>query len=359
LPGAEKNERVFRLLGKPLTNSVNPILVQVTRGDSIESVHRGSAVVVAADGRTIAAWGDVDALIYPRSAIKPLQALPLIATGAALRFGVTVAELALACGSHSGEPVHVQTAAGWLRRLGLGEDALVCGPHTPIDEAAANALAAAGEAPCRLHNNCSGKHAGFLTVARQLAAPLDGYAETGHPVQQTVIATLSALSDTDVGRLPKGIDGCGAPTFALPLRSLALAFARFGTGVEMAPEQAAAARRLAGAMSACPSLVAGTDRFDTRIIAASGGAVLVKGGAEGVAAAALPSLGHGIAVKIDDGAKRAAETAMAALLARLAPLNDRGIAVVRDWLPKAIVNTQGRTVGRCRPAPDWLQSLVS
>lgn len=356
---ALKNERDFRLLRNPLSNSTNPVLVQVTRGDSVESIHRGAAAVVTADGQLIGAWGDVDAPVFPRSTVKPLQALPLIATGAALRFGVTVAELAIACGSHSGEAVHVHTVATWLRRLNLDEGALVCGPHPPIDAAAAAALAATGESPCRLHNNCSGKHAGFLTVARQLAAPLDGYGEIGHPVQQQVIETLSALADVDVARMPVGIDGCGVPTFAMPLRSLALAFARFGSGVGISPERAAAARRLIGAMSACPSLVAGTGRFDTRLIAAAGGAVIVKGGAEGVAVATLPALGHGIAVKIDDGGKRAAETAIAALIARLAPLNERGIATVRDWLPAPIVNTQGRTVGRCRPTPEWLQSLVS
>lgn len=341
-----------------METSANPILVQVTRGNSVESIHRGAAAVVAADGRLLASWGDVDALVFPRSAIKPLQALPLIASGAALRFGVTVAELAIACGSHSGEPVHVQTVAGWLRRLGLGEDALVCGPHPPTDEAAAQALAAAGEKPGRLHNNCSGKHAGFLTIARHLGAPLDGYGEIGHPVQEEVMATLSAVADVEAKRLPVGIDGCGVPTFALPLRGLALAFARFGSGVGLNAERAAAARRLIGAMTACPSLVGGTGRFDTRIIAAGGGAIIAKGGAEGVAVAALSAQGQGIAVKIDDGAKRAAETAMAALLARLAPLNERGVATVRDWLPAPVLNTQGRTVGRCRPTPEWLQSLV-
>ena len=338
--------------------SVNPVLVQVTRGDSVESIHRGAAVVMGADGRLIAAWGDVDALIYPRSAVKPLQALPILATGAGIRFGLTAAELAIACGSHAGEPVHVQTVAGWLRRLGLGEEALICGPHPPLDPVAASALAAAGESPCRLHNNCSGKHAGFLTVARHLGVALDGYGEVAHPVQQRVVATLSALADTDVGQLPVGVDGCGVPTFSLPLSGLALAFARFGCGDGMDSKLAAAARRLVAAMTACPSLVGGSRRFDTQIIAATAGAVIAKGGAEGVAAAALPALGQGIAVKIDDGSKRGAETAMAALLARLAPLNERGIAVVRAHLPAAILNTQGRVVGRCRPAPDWLQALV-
>ncbi len=339
--------------------SANPVLVQVTRGDSVESIHRGAAVVMGADGRLLAGWGDYEALIYPRSAVKPLQALPILESGAGLRFGLTAAELAIACGSHSGEPVHVQTVASWLRRLGLGEDALICGAHPPIDTAAASALAAAGETPCRLHNNCSGKHAGFLTVARHMGEPVENYGEIGHPVQQRVMATLSALTGIDISQLPVGIDGCGVPTFAMPLAGLALAFARFGSGEGLSAEHTAAARRLIGAMTACPSLVGGTGRFDTQIIAATGGAVIVKSGAEGVAAAALPSLGQGIAVKIDDGAKRGAETAMAALLARLAPLNDRGIATVRTYLPAPIINTQGYAVGRCRPAPEWLQALVS
>lgn len=339
-------------------SSVNPVLVEVTRGDSVESVHRGAAAVVSADGRLLAAWGDIDAPVYPRSSIKPLQALALLETGAAEHFGVTIAELAIACGSHSGEPVHVQTVSTWLRRLGLGADALSCGPHPPIDEAASRALFLAGEMPSRLHNNCSGKHAGFLTVARHLGVPLAGYGEVGHPVQQRIIATLSALTGIDVGRVPIGIDGCGVPTFALPLARLALAFARFGAPAVLPEARAAAARRLGAAMVACPSLVGGTRRFDTQVIAASGGAVLVKGGAEGVAAAAVPSLSQGIAIKIDDGGKRGTETAMAALLTYLAPLNERAAGVVEGFLSAPIVNTQGRTVGRCRPAAQWLQDLA-
>jgi L-asparaginase II len=332
--------------------TANPVLVEVVRGDSIESRHRGACVVADGNGRLLAGWGDVSTPIFPRSAVKPLQALPLVETGAFERYGLSSAELALACGSHSGTPMHVRTVRDWLARLGLGADALICGAHPPIDADAAAALAASGLPPQPLHNNCSGKHAGFLTLARHLGAPVAGYGELQHPVQQAVAATLAAWCNIDPVRGAVGVDGCGVPTWTMPLTALARAFARLGRP-ESAGRIAGAARVLTTAMAERPEWVAGPGRFDSDVIAASAGAVLVKGGAEGVSAAAIPALGLGIAVKIDDGAKRAAEAAMAGLLARFARLDGAAREVVERTRSPLVINTQGRTVGCVRLAAGW------
>ncbi|MFO1155164.1 MAG: asparaginase [Rhodospirillales bacterium] len=329
----------------------NPVLVEITRGDSCESRHRGAACVANGEA-TIAAWGDVDAVVFPRSAVKPLQALPLIATGAAARFRLSPPELAIACGSHGGEARHVRTVAGWLARLGYGPGALVCGPHPPLNEAAAEDLVRRGEAPGRLHNNCSGKHAGFLSVARALGVSAADYDAPEHPVQRRVAATLAALAGLDARALRYGIDGCGVPAFALPLATLARAFARFAAADDN-DEEAKGAPVIRAAMLSHPEFVAGTGRFDTEIIAAAAGAVLVKGGAEGVVVAALPPQGLAIAVKIDDGAKRAAEAAMAALLLRYARVGEAAAGLLRRYADAPLPNSQGRIVGAIRPIPGW------
>lgn len=329
----------------------NPVLVEVIRGDSCESRHRGAACVARADD-LIAAWGTIDDVIFPRSAIKPLQALPLVASGAADRFRLSPAELALACGSHAGEAAHVRTVANWLARIGCGPGALICGPHPPLSEAAAGELLLRGEAPGRLHNNCSGKHAGFLSLARHLGTPLADYGAPQHPVQRRVAATLARIAGIDPRALGCGIDGCGAAAFALPLAALARAFARFAIGDDGNGETAGAPR-IRAAMLSCPEFIAGSGRFDTELIIAARGAVLVKGGAEGVLAAALPHLGLGIAVKIDDGARRAAETAMAALLLRYAEPGEAASALLRRYANLALLNTQGKIVGEIRVVPGW------
>ncbi|MGH6717678.1 MAG: asparaginase, partial [Alphaproteobacteria bacterium] len=190
----------------------NPVLAETTRGGRVESHHRGRVVVVAAGGAPVAALGDVDEPVFPRSAIKFIQALPLVETGAADDHGVTPAELALACASHSGEPLHTMAVEAWLARLGLGEADLECGPHEPVHSATAAELSRAGRVPDRRHNNCSGKHTGFLTVARRLGVPTAGYSRSEHPVQRRVAAAIRDLTDCDPDAAPVGIDGCGVPT---------------------------------------------------------------------------------------------------------------------------------------------------
>jgi L-asparaginase II len=309
-----------------------PLTVEVTRGEMVESRHRVAAAVCDAGGARLLAAGDADALIYPRSAIKPLQALVLIESGAADAFNVSDAEVALACASHSGEPRHVELVRAWLARLGLSEADLECGVHAVTGVAA----------PTAAHNNCSGKHSGFLTVARHLGVPTRGYIQPDHPVQRRVMARVAEMAGATLDGAPRGIDGCGIPVFGMPLAALAGAMARLAA----APDAACA--RIRAAMAAEPALVAGTGRFTTRVIAATSGAVLVKEGAEGVYAGAIPARGIGIAVKAEDGTGRAATAAMGHLLRRLGALDERAGAALADVLEPTLRNHAGREVGRIR-----------
>lgn len=293
------------------------VLVEVTRGLAVESRHRGAVAVCDADGALVLSIGDVDRPVFARSAVKAIQALPFVESGAADRFGFEAPELALACASHGGEPEHVATAAGALARLGLDESALECGAHWPLNDTAARALAASGAGPSALHNNCSGKHAGFLCLACAMGVQREGYASSEHPVQREVTAALEGLVGESLASAPVGTDGCGVPAYAMPLKSIAYAFARFGSGAGLAPARAEAAQRLMRAAWSAPTLIAGGSRFDTEAMQLLADEAFVKVGAEGVHAAALPKLGLGLAVKIEDGASRASDAAMAALLLRL------------------------------------------
>jgi L-asparaginase II len=334
----------------------NPVLVEIFRGERLESFHRGAVAIVDAAGRVVWSAGDVDRPIFGRSSLKMLQALPLVESGAADAFGVSATELALACASHSGEPMHVDAVQAWLARIGCDETCLACGPHMPNNEAAARALIASGQAPSRLNNNCSGKHAGFLTLARHLGVSIEGYERPDHPVQRGALAAMAEMAGLNLADLPVAVDGCAAPAPAMPLAALALAVARIADPSGLAPARAKAAQRLDAAVRAHPLFVAGTDRPCTTMIEAAGGAASAKTGAEGVYVGVLGGLGLGVALKIDDGAGRAAETAMAAILAALdvAPADDPAIARLIDG---PILNTRDAVVGRRRPAA-WLSEQV-
>ncbi len=295
---------------------MDPVLVEVMRGGRVESVHRGAVAVLDADGGVVCSLGDIDAAVFPRSAVKALQALPLIETGAADRFGLTDAEIALACSSHNGEPEHAATALSMLHKAGRDGDCLECGAHWPSYQPASLDLARAGGAALALHNNCSGKHAGFICVACHTGDDPAGYVGPDHPTMRRITAALSETTGTVLDARNRGTDGCSIPTFAIPLRNIALAFARFGTGNGFSPDRAAAAARIRAAVAANPFMVAGTKRFDTQIMQALGARVFSKTGAEGVHCVALPELGLGFAVKCDDGAGRAADLVTAALVAR-------------------------------------------
>ncbi len=326
----------------------NPILVEVLRGTLVESRHRGSVAVLDADGRRVLALGDVERAVYPRSAIKALQALPLVESGAADRFGFGAEELALACASHSGEPGHVATATRMLERAGLDASALKCGAHWPIHQPSAHALARSGRVATALHNNCSGKHAGFLCTACAMGADCAGYVDPVHPVQREVKAVLESLTGASLSQDVCAVDGCSVPTWAVPLSALAQAFARFGVGAGMTPGRAKAAARLRAACAEKPWHVAGTGRFCTEIMQAFGRRLFVKTGAEGVYCAALPEQGLGIAVKCDDGAGRAAEVIVASVIARLlSDPSDR--AALERFVRPTLRNWNGIAVGGLRP----------
>jgi L-asparaginase II len=324
----------------------NPVLIEVTRGDYIESRHRGAIAIVDADGAVALSIGDVDAPVFPRSSVKGLQALPLIESGAADRFGLTEAELALASSSHSGEKEHVRVARGMLEKCGLDSSALECGPQWPAGAAASRALGAGP--PTALHNNCSGKHAGFVCVACQMGLDPAGYVRPDHAVQREVASALGEMTRTKLDASNRSVDGCAIPTYAIPLSALAGAFARFGAGIGLAPHRAAAARRLRASVAAQPFFVAGTDRFDTRVMEVLGARAFVKGGAEGVHCAAFPELGLGVAIKCDDGAGRAGETLMAAVIQRFVPLAEMERTALKAQFNPVLTNWNGDPVGKMR-----------
>ncbi|WP_372527216.1 asparaginase [Piscinibacter sp.] len=347
---------------------MNPTLVEVLRGDALESSHAGALAVVDADGAVVAALGDISRPVFPRSAVKALQALPLVESGAAVRLRLNDDELALACASHNGEPEHVRTAAGMLAKAGVDAGVLECGVHWPYLDTVSRALAARGDVPTALNNNCSGKHAGFVCLACALMGWNDsgldlrqyvkGYVSPEHPVMREVTEALQSTTGCDLSRAPRGTDGCSIPTYAVPLRQLALAFARLGTGIGLREGQAHAAKRLREAVARSPFMVAGSARFDTRVMERLGERVFCKVGAEGVYCAALPERGLGVAIKIDDGNNaRAAEVVMAAVIEALVALDDAEAVFMRGFSDVTLKNWNGIEVGALRASGDLRTSL--
>ncbi|WP_428374419.1 asparaginase [Lichenicoccus sp.] len=325
-------------------------LAEVMRGGRIESRHGGAAVVTDAGGRVIHAAGDIEAAEFPRSAVKAILALPLVENGAADRLGLDDAELALSCASHTGEAHHVAVAASMLRKAGRTDACLECGAHWPTSRSAAQALAAAGRFPGPLHNNCSGKHAGFICAAVEAGDDPAGYVGPDHPTMRAATAALADLVGTVLDDRNRGIDGCGIPTYAIPLHALATGFARVGCGAGLSPDRARAAARLRAAVASDPFLVAGRNRYDTTIMTLLGARLFSKIGAEGIVAAAMPELGLGFAVKCRDGAARAAEVAMTALIAPYLAPEERAGAAFQALLNPVLTNWSGTRVGEIRPA---------
>jgi len=334
--------------------TANPTLVEALRGGAVESTHRGAWAVVDADGDVVASAGDIDRPIFPRSAVKLLQALPLVESGAAERYGLGDEQLAIACASHNGEPRHVAVAASMLAAAGVDDAALECGAHWPYRDVVQREMAAAGSTPSALHNNCSGKHAGFVCLGCLLAGDADkraflsGYVKPEHPVMREVGDAIEAATGWRLADTPRGTDGCSIPTYAIPLRHLALAFARAGSGIGLREGRARAAKRLMAAVTAEPFMVGGSGRFDTRIIERLGERVFCKVGAEGVFCAAFPKAGLGVAVKMDDGASRACEVVMAALIERFVRLDEVERGFVHAFADQPLVNWNGIEVGSLR-----------
>jgi L-asparaginase II len=325
-------------------------MVELWRGGRLESSHAGHAVICDASGGIVEAWGDPAAVIFPRSSCKMLQALPLVESGAADAVGLTEAHLALACASHQGAHLHTDMVTRWLTDLGLSEADLRCGSHMPYDPQANKELTCSDTAPCQIHNNCSGKHSGFLTLTKHLKAGPE-YVDPAHPVQVAVKDAFEAVTgETSPGY---GIDGCSAPNFATSVHGLARAMARFAGATGTGDTRDRAMFRLTRAMAAYPELVAGEGRSCTELMRAMGGKVSIKTGAEAVFVAILPEQKLGIALKITDGATRASEAAIAALLVKLGVLEAEHPAT-RKRVNVIQKNWRGIETGMIRTAPGFV-----
>ncbi|MDN5786687.1 asparaginase [Pseudorhodobacter sp.] len=320
---------------------------ELWRGGQLESTHLGHAVICGADGSVEAAWGDPEAVIFPRSSCKMLQALPLMESGAARN--LTTKQLGFVCASHNGAAIHTQAAAAWLADLGLGEADLRCGSHEPKDRAERDRLIKTDQSPCQLHNNCSGKHCGFLMLNKHLGGHAD-YIEADHPVQMAVKAAFEEVTgETSPGY---GIDGCSAPNYSCSVHGLARAMAYFATAKEGSDVRQDAAYRLAHGMRTHPEMVAGEGRSCTELMRAMEGKVTIKTGAEAVFIAIIPELQKGIALKVVDGGTRGAELAIAALLVKLGVLQADHPAT-RKYLNTVERNWRGFETGSLRLAPGF------
>ena len=333
-------------------------LVEVWRGPIIESLHRGHLVAVDADGKRVTELGAPETVTFFRSSGKPFQAIPLITSGAADRFGFTDQEIAIACGSHSGEAIHVETVRSMLRKIGLGEDALRCGVHEPFSVEVTRDLARKQQPPNVLQNNCSGKHAGMLAVAKHLGAPLESYEEPTHPVQQSILEIVSKFSAIAPDQMVIGTDGCAAPVFGMAVRAMALMYARLvKPPTKFEPAVKDAGRRIVNAMIQFPEMVGGSkDRLDTEMIRAGNGRLISKIGAEGVyTVGVLPCAdwpnGLGLALKVEDGDdRRARPPAVIEALRQLGVLSESEITALANYAPTPITNRRGERVGEARAA---------
>ena len=294
----------------------NPVLVEVTRGNLVESRHRGMAVIVDGAGKVVFSAGDIDAGVFPRSSCKAMQALPLMESGAADAYGFGNKELALSCASHSGEEGHAALALSMLKAAGRGEETFECGSHWSFYQRETIHQARVMDMPSQRYNNCSGKHAGFICACCHSGEDPEGYVGYDHPLQGEIRGIMENLTGGILGHDNCGTDGCSIPTYASPLKGLAHGFAKMATGQGLEPVRARSAKRLIEACMAEPWYVAGTKRTCTQLMEAAPGRIFAKMGAEGVYVAAIPEQGIAMAVKCDDGAERACNSMIAALLAR-------------------------------------------
>lgn len=324
-----------------------PLTVTADRGPLLESTHRVHAVVVDAAGSIAASWGDPGRPTVLRSAAKPFQALPLVADGAADHFGFSDEEIALCCGSHNSEEAHLAVARSMLAKAGVAESLLVCGAHPPLRRRRERELARAGTPLTSIMSNCSGKHAGMLALAAFHGWPLRGYERAEHPVQQRMRRELGRWVRCDARAMPWAVDGCGVPTFAVPLLGLAGAMAR----LMVAAGEGGAPGRVVGAMVSHPFMVAGTGRLCTNLMEVEGGRLIAKTGAEGVYVAADRERGFGVALKVEDGAWRASPPALLAVLSRAGILSDGAARALAEHVEPPLTNTLGDVVGRLRADP--------
>jgi L-asparaginase II len=333
-------------------------LVEVTRGDLIESVHFGAVAVTDQHGNLVANAGDPNLVTFLRSSSKPFQLLPLIEQGGVEKYDLTNQEISVMCASHVGSQLHVEVVRGIQDKVGIDEAELLCGIHAPVDKPSAQALRLRNEQPTQNHHNCSGKHTGFLTQAILNGFEKEDYINPNHPVQQTVIRTFSEMCHIELKDIHLGIDGCSAPVFGIPILNAAWAFASLSDPEKLSPERAAACRTITHAMTSFPEMVSGFGKFDTRLMQVGKGKIISKGGAEGYQAIGLlpgaiapnsPALG--IAIKISDGdlTHRASHVAAVEVLRQLGALNDLQLIDLKEFHSQPVTNWRRIEVGQLNP----------
>jgi len=329
-------------------NRDEPLLVEVTRGDLVESVHRVSACAVDAAGRVLLRAGEIDAPVYLRSAAKPFIAAAAVEAGVVERFGLEAREIAVMTGSHSGQPLHLEAVLSILRKIGMDVSALQCGVHFPYDETSANAMRRNGEEPTALHNNCSGKHAGILALCLVLGADPATYLSRENPAQRYILEFCARMSDDDPATWPVGTDGCGIPVYATSLRQAARSFARLATPDGVRPADAAALLAVRNAMTAYPQYVAGIGQLDTELMLAGDFQIVSKAGAEGVHGVAAVARGCGYVSKVADGSSRARGPSTLAALRTLGVLDEQKAGKLARFERPAVYNRAGQAVGEIR-----------
>lgn len=332
---------------------MNPVLVNLWRGNAIESRHRGSVAVVRSDGQLVMSMGDVLHPTFPRSAIKFLQAIPFVESGAIEHYSLNDAHVALSCASHNGESVHVEMVSDWLKQIGCDAENLECGADMPMHEATKYELLAQGEGPTRIHHNCSGKHLGLLSTCLHHGEEIKNYRLYSHSANRRWFDVLESMSGARVMQLPWGYDGCGIPCLALPLQRVALAMARFADAAGQSAARTAAITRIQSAVSAHSYLVAGKDRLCTELMQLLAPKVLVKVGAEGCYTACIPEQGLGVALKMDDGHDRGARVALGAVLQTLGVIDANIVVELEEYLKPELTNSRGEPVGRAQSSSEW------
>jgi len=332
---------------------MNPVLVNLWRGNAIESRHRGSVAVVQSDGQLIMSMGDVLHHTFPRSAIKFLQAIPFVESGAIEHYALSQEHIALSCASHNGETIHVDMVGHWLQNIGCDAANLECGASLPMHEATKCEMLAQGDGPTRVHHNCSGKHLGILSTCKHLGDNIENYRLYSHQANQRWFEVLESLSNTRVMQQPWGYDGCGIPCVALPLQRVALAMARFADAAGQSTERTTAISRIQSAVSTHPYMVAGKDRLCTELMQLVAPKVLVKVGAEGCYTACIPEQGLGIALKMDDGHDRGARVALGAVLQCLGVIDSNIVTELEEYLKPELTNSRGDAIGRAEASSEW------
>jgi len=324
-------------------------LVVVKRGNIIESIHLGHVVAIDSSNKTVATFGNPGFHTYVRSAIKPLQAIAVLESGAADRYSLNEQELVAICSSHNGEEMHSSLVRSILAKLGISEDYLRCGSHAPLHKGTLEEMSSRGEIPSTLHNNCSGKHAGMIASAMVLGVPLDTYLDPNHPVQLLILSIISDLCGTPIDKIDIGIDGCGAPVFGMPLHRLALGFVRLVTGAGVPEPRREYCMKLVKAIASYPYILAGTDRFDSLLMEVTDGRLTVKSGAEGIVAIGDNVRGLGIVVRVEDGSERALFPAAVEALMQIGLINKKQRDALDHFHHPIIRNWAGTTVGSLQP----------